>query len=72
MTKTSVYLGEVVGFTVGKLFDSKVYVLSIKFDTLDDAQGYCDSMIDRDSASIYFPIKLTAMSNTYVPDKVYN
>ncbi len=72
MEKNSVYLGEVVGFKVCRLFKNKVEIISIEFATYEEAEKYAESVNEvTTNSSVYFPVKLTSMKNASVTEKTY-
>lgn len=68
----SVYNGQVIGFTVGRLVAQFLDVINIQFKTQEEAESYCESMNDLDSLSKYFPVKLQALSNSHAEDPSYD
>lgn len=72
MKKSTVYNGEVVGFTAGKIFIKSLDFINIHFKTQEEAEKWCEDMTELDSTFVYFPIKLTALSNSYLKEKVYD
>lgn len=73
MKNGSVYKGEVIGFTAGRLFAKAVDIISVTFETQEEAEKWCDNMNKTTSAPLsFFPIKLESLSNTYVPEKKYD
>ena len=72
VNKNSVYDGEVLGFTVGRILKNVVQVLTVEFKTQEDAEKWCESMNEPNKVFVYFPIKLTSLTNTYVPEPSYD
>ena len=73
MKKTSVYNGEVVGFTAGRFLGDTLDIVSVYFDTQEDAETWCEDMHEMSSNnSIYVPIKLTSLSNKHTKEHSYD
>lgn len=72
MSQTNVYNGEVIGFTAGKLFNSSLDIIHTHFSSQEEAEKWCEDMTEMDSTSVYFPIMLTALSNSHMKEKSYD
>jgi hypothetical protein len=72
MVKSSVYNGEVVGFTAGVLFGKVISMVNLTFDNLESAEKYCDSMNEDSNKLVYFPVKLTSVANKYLPEPSFD
>lgn len=71
MEKHSVYNGEVVGYTVGKMWLGHFNIVNVQFELQEEAERHCENMNDLDSVAVYFPIKLTSTSNMVAKEKTY-
>lgn len=70
MGKNSVYNGEVIGFTAGKMFSEYFDMINVHFNTQEEAETWCESMSNE--KVIYVPIKLTSVANKHVKEHSYD